>query len=68
MWGRKLLNKFSLPTNVNSDTDTLISYIIHDKKASGNKITIIVVNEIGTYEMREIEIEQIKNYINGGAL
>lgn len=64
----KLLNKFSLPTKVNSDTDTLISYIIHDKKANGNKITIIVVNEIGTYEMREIEINEIKNYINGGAL
>lgn len=64
----KLLNKYSLPTNVNSDTDTLISYITHDKKASGNKITIIVVNEIGTYEMREIEINEIKKYVNGGAL
>ena len=64
----KLLNKFSLPTTVNSDIDTLISYIVHDKKASGSKITIIVVNEIGTYEMREVEIDEIKNYINGGVI
>ena len=64
----KVLEKFSLPTKVNCDTDTLISYIAHDKKASGNKITVIVVNQIGTYEMREIEISEIRNYINGGAL
>ena len=64
----KVLEKFSLPTKVTCDTDTLISYITHDKKASGNKITVIVVSEIGTYEMREIEISEIKNYINGGTL
>lgn len=64
----KVLGKFSLPTKVTCDTDTLISYIAHDKKASGNKITVIVVNEIGTYEMREIEISEIRKYINGGTL
>ena len=64
----KILNKFSLPTVVNVDTDMLISYIFHDKKASGSRITIILVNEIGTYNMQEIEISEIKNYINRGAL
>ena len=64
----KILEKFSLPTTVNSDTDTLISYISHDKKASGSKITVILVKEIGAYEMREIEISEIKKYIDGGAL
>ena len=64
----KILEKFSLPTDVNSDTDTLISYISHDKKASGSKITVILVKEIGAYEMQEIEISEIKKYIDGGAL
>ena len=64
----KILTKYSLPTTVSSDADTLISYIAHDKKASGSKITIVLVNEIGTYEMQEIEISEIKKYINRGAL
>ncbi len=63
----KILAKLSLPTTVNSDIDTLISYIAHDKKASGSKITVILVKEIGTYEMQEIEITDIKKIINGGA-
>jgi len=63
----KLLIKYNLPTKIESDTDSLISYIGHDKKASGKKITVIYVSELGSYEMREIEIEQIKEYINGEA-
>lgn len=64
----KILSKYSIPTTVKCDTDTLISYIVHDKKAKGNKVTIVVVNEIGTYEMREIEINEIRSYIDGGYL
>ena len=63
-----VLEKYSLPTSINSDTDTLISYITHDKNVSGKKITVIYVNEIGTFEMREIEIEEMRKYINRGIL
>ena len=63
-----VLEKYSLPKSINCDTDTLISYIKHDKKASGNLITIIYVNNIGSYEMRNVEIEELRKYINGGIL
>lgn len=63
-----VLEKYLLPTSVNSDTDTLISYIAHDKKAKGQKITVIYVDEIGSFEMREIEIEEMREYINRGIL
>lgn len=62
----KILEKYSLNNSVNIDTDILISYITHDKKSSGTKITTIFVNEIGTFEMREMEIENMREYINGG--
>jgi 3-dehydroquinate synthase len=62
----KILEKYSLNNSVNIDTDILISYIIHDKKSSGTKITTILVNEIGSFEMREMEIENMREYINGG--
>lgn len=61
-----VLEKYSLPITEDSNADTLISYITHDKKASGKKITVIYVEEIGTFEMREIRIDEMKNYINGG--
>jgi 3-dehydroquinate synthase len=64
----KILEKYSLNNSVNIDTDILISYITHDKKSSGTKITTIFVNEIGSFEMREMEIEDMRKFINGGIL
>ena len=64
----KTLEKYSLNNSVNIDTDILISYITHDKKSSGTKITVIFVNEIGSFEMREMEIEDMRKFINGGIL
>ena len=64
----KVLDKYSLNNSVNIDTDILISYITHDKKSSGSKITAIFVNEIGSFEMVEMEIASMKEYINGGIL
>ena len=63
-----ILKKYSLPTQINSDADTLISYITRDKKAKGNNITVIYVDKIGSFEMRDIEITEMKNYINRGIL
>ena len=63
---KKVLEKYSLPTEANSDADTLISYITRDKKAKGDKITIIFVRAIGTFEMRDVMINDLKEYINGG--
>ncbi|MBO5313378.1 MAG: 3-dehydroquinate synthase [Clostridia bacterium] len=62
----KVLEKYSLPTVITMDADKLMEYIKRDKKARGNSITIIYVEEIGSFEMREIEIDDIRNYINGG--
>lgn len=60
------LEKYALPTSVKSDADTLISYIMRDKKAKGDSITVIYVKEIGSFEMREIKISEMKEYINRG--
>lgn len=65
---KKVLEKYSLPTKVSFNTDDLISYIYHDKKASGKKITMIYVSQIGSFEMKEIEIEEMRTYIDGGIL
>lgn len=65
---KAVLEKYSLPTHINNDVDTLISYIARDKKAKGDNITVIYVEEIGTFEMKDIPIKEMKEYILRGIL
>ena len=60
-----VLGKYSLPIDYDFDADKLISFIARDKKAKGNKITVIYVDKIGSFEEREVEIEEMKKYIRG---
>ena len=61
----KVLEKLSLPTEITIDKDKVLSAVMHDKKASGDKITIICVKEIGGFEMRKINISELEAYIEG---
>lgn len=62
---RAVLKKYSLPTEISFEAEDLVSFISRDKKADGNKVTVIYTKEIGTFEERKIEINQIKEYIRG---
>jgi 3-dehydroquinate synthase len=58
-----VLRKYGLPTRDPFDPDTLLSYIVHDKKASGSEITCVFVEEIGRFEFRKLSPEQIRGLI-----
>ena len=62
----RVLKKYSLPTKTEYSSDSLISYVMHDKKKSGDEITVVLCNEIGTYEMKRIKADEMKKYIDGG--
>lgn len=59
----KILGKYHLPTKVDVSGVDLFKYISLDKKRSGDYLTIIIVLEIGTYEIRKILLEDIKKYL-----
>ncbi len=59
----KVLEKYNLPTTINLTQTELMKYINLDKKRSGNKITIVKVDEIGSYILEKINLEEIKNYL-----
>ncbi|MBQ2942210.1 MAG: 3-dehydroquinate synthase [Clostridia bacterium] len=59
-----VLKKLGLPTKAEFDKDKIINTIKHDKKATGDKITVIYVKEIGNFEMRKIDISELYGYIN----
>ena len=64
----KVLNKYNLPTKLDTSSEILLSYIKKDKKAKGDLITIVYVEKIGSFEFRDIRIDEVKNYIDGGIL
>ena len=58
-----LLKKYDLPTSVNINKEKLLSLIVHDKKASGNSIDIILVDEIGSYKIKKVNVNDLSNYM-----
>ncbi len=60
---KKILKKYNLPVDSNINSDELYSYILRDKKRSGDYISIIKVEQVGTYIIEKIKIEEIKKYL-----
>ena len=58
-----ILKKLNLPTEINCNSDVLIEAMKHDKKMSGDKITVIFVPEVGKFEMRTIPFNDLKGMI-----
>ncbi len=58
-----LLEKLGLPTKFPVSPERIIQACRHDKKRSGEKITIVYVPDIGTYEFRNISFEELYEYI-----
>lgn len=46
-----VLEKLHLPTSVSCKTEAVIEACRHDKKASGDTVTVVTVPEIGRYEL-----------------
>jgi 3-dehydroquinate synthase len=60
---KQLLNKYNLPHQFEYDKETLFNYILTDKKATRNKLNIILVEELGKAFIKPILIEEIKERI-----
>ncbi len=58
-----VLEKLSLPTYVPCNIDVITEAVRHDKKASGDKITFIWVEEAGTFEMKTCTVNEFGNMI-----
>ena len=55
----KVFEKLDLPTAFDGDIKEVISVCKHDKKTNGDKITVVTVNEIGSFEMIDITFEEM---------
>ena len=59
-----IIDEMGLPLDTEIDKAELYRFILRDKKADGDKITITYVKEIGKAELRKLPIEDIKNLID----
>ena len=57
------LKKYNLPTECNIEPEELLNYILLDKKRSNDYVSIITVDNIGTYNIKNLSIEEIKQYL-----
>ena len=54
-----VLEKYDLPVTHNIPAQTLLDFISHDKKASGDVITVVKVSEIGSFAFETIAIKEL---------
>lgn len=54
-----LYEKFSLPTKTEFTVDEILPLVSHDKKKSGKGITSVWVDEVGSFEFKELGLSDI---------
>jgi len=60
---KKVLVSMKLPVEIDFDIDKVCEAVRHDKKSDGENITIIRVNEIGSFEMKKISKDELTEMI-----
>lgn len=59
----KVLKALNINLDIKIDADALIDALKHDKKASGNEITVIYVETAGEFLMKTISFEALKEML-----
>ena len=64
-----ILEKLGLPTTCRVDPDAVWEAMSHDKKLSGSTITVVLSEKAGTFELRSMPMEELKQtvytFLNG---
>lgn len=55
----RVLKKLNLPTDIDYDADKIIEAMSHDKKMSGNEITVVYVPKVGEFEMKTMPFSEL---------
>ncbi len=58
-----VLKKLNLPTELSAEAETLIEACRHDKKTAGDDITVVLVPEIGSFELKKMPFLELEERI-----
>ena len=56
-----VLQKLELPTCYKGDLEAILAAAAHDKKASGNTVTAVLVDEPGAFRLENLTYDQLKD-------
>jgi 3-dehydroquinate synthase len=59
-----LLTKYELSVSFNSDKEKTWNILLHDKKKSGNNMSFIVLDKIGSASVKSIPLDQLQKIFN----
>ena len=60
----ELLTKYELSVSFNSDKEKTWNILLHDKKKSGNNMSFIVLDKIGSASVKSIPLDQLQKIFN----
>lgn len=60
---KAVLEKLNLPTELSANADEIVEACRHDKKAAGDDITIVYVEEIGKFDLKKIPFSEYEEMI-----
>ena len=60
---KKALSEVGLPTEYHYDKEKVFEALIHDKKSSGNTITVVKSKKIGEFYFEDVSLESLKEYL-----
>lgn len=58
-----VLEKLKLPTSIDIDPKKIIDTMSHDKKMAGDKISVVRVEKIGSFEIEKVDFSTFSNQI-----
>ncbi len=59
----KVLIKYNLPVKLTFSPDEILSALRHDKKAKGDGVNVVYVNEIGSFEFRFLTFKELDELV-----
>lgn len=59
-----VLKKLNLQTEISINPEKVISAIVHDKKMRNNVVNTVTVNEVGTFEMKKVTVDEIEQKLS----
>ena len=62
---RGILERLGLPTTCTADPEQVWQAMSHDKKRSGDTITVVYAPKAGSFELRSLPLEELKETVYG---
>lgn len=59
-----VLKKLNLQTEISINPEKVTSAIVHDKKMRNNVVNTVTVNEVGTFEMKKMTVDEIEQKLS----